>query len=178
MSKRATVIALVASVGVALGSLVGFAAQRTVARTTESRLQALEDKEAIHELLMNYGRTLDSRDFAGFERLFTKDAEYGGVKGQAAIRARLEAALKLNGAPAPGRDWHLFFNETIAVNVNGNEATALSKGAFFVRGEGNKLESTMIATYRDQIVREDGAWKFKVRAFGDPPSPAQAAAPR
>jgi hypothetical protein len=162
------VAAFVASISVAFGSLVALAAQRTATRTAESRLQALEDKEAIHELLMNYGRTLDARDFAGFEQLFTKDAEYGGVKGQPAIRARLEAALKANGAPVPGRDWHLFFNETIA--VNGDEATALSKGAFFVRGDGNKLESTMIATYRDQLVRENGVWKFKVRAFGDPPA--------
>ena len=52
MSKRMTVIAVVASAG-------------------------------VQALLMNCGRTLDSRDF-GFEQLFTKDAEYGGVKGQAA----------------------------------------------------------------------------------------------
>jgi hypothetical protein len=173
MSTRAFVIAFVASAVVASGSLIGFAAQRSAARTAETRLQALEDKEAIHELMMNYGRTLDARDFAGFERLFTKDAEYGAATGQPAIRARLEAALKANGAPVPGRDWHFFFNETI--KVNGDEATALSMGAFFVRGEGNKIESTMVATYRDQLVREDGMWKFKVRAFG-PPSPAQAGA--
>jgi len=47
-----------------------------------------------------------------------------------------------------------------------------------VRGEGNKLESTMIATYRDQLVRENGTWKFTVRAFGDPPAPARAGTAR
>ena len=67
------------------------AAPRPAAQTADARLKDLEDRQAIHELLINYGRTLDARDFAGFERLFARDAEYGGgrgmAKGPAAIRA-------------------------------------------------------------------------------------------
>jgi hypothetical protein len=141
-------------------------------KTTEARLQELEDRQAIHELLMNYGRTLDNRDFEGFARLFTADAEYGGgtlqFKGPAAIRAWLEKALKTNAAPAPGKDWHFLLNETIT--LNGDEATAVSLGAFFVRGEGNKLESNSIAIYTDHLVRQDGVWKFKRRVLGSAPS--------
>jgi hypothetical protein len=149
----------------------------------EAQLQELIDRQAIHELFINYGRTLDSRDFAGFEKLFARDAEYGGgrggmAKGPAAIRARLEAALKQNAAPNPGRDWHFLFNETI--EVHGDEATAISMGAFFVRGQNNKLESDSIATYYDRVVREDGVWKFKRRQLGGPPPapPGQASADR
>jgi hypothetical protein len=180
MNKKTAVIAFMTLGVVAAGSFAALTAQhqRAAAQTTEARLQDLEDRRAIHELLMNYGRTLDSRDFAGFERLFAREAEYGGgrggmAKGPADIRARLEAALKVNAAPAPGRDWHLFFNETI--DVQGNEATALSMGAFFVRGDGNKLESNSIAVYTDQLVREDGRWKFKRRELGA--VPAGSAAP-
>ena len=113
----------------------------------------------------------------GVERLFARDAEYGGgrggmARGPAAIRARLEAAPKVNAAPAPGRDWHFLFNETI--DVHGDEATAISMGAFFVRGDGNKLESNSIATYSDDLVREDSMWKFKRRVLGAGP---RAAAP-
>jgi uncharacterized protein (TIGR02246 family) len=149
------------------------AQQRANAKpSVEARLKELEDRQAIHELLMNYGRTLDARDFAGFERLFARDAEYGGArgpltKGPAAIRASLEAALKKNAAPAPGRDWHFLLNET--VTLNGDEASAVSLGAFFVRGEGNKLESNSIAIYTDRLVREDGVWKFKRRVLGAAP---------
>jgi hypothetical protein len=146
-----------------------FGQTRQSAKSPAAQLQELIDKQAIHQLFMNYGRTLDSRDFAGFERLFARDAEYGGganmVKGPAAIRARLEAALKQNGAPAPGRDWHFFFNETI--DVHGDEATAVSMGAFFVRGENNKLESNSVAIYDDLVTREDGTWKFKRRRLGN-----------
>src|SRR5207248_2942837 len=138
--------------------------------SVEARLQAIEDRQDIHALLMNYGRTLDARDFAGFEQLFARDAEYGSarsplVKGPAAIRTYLEGQLKKNAAPEPGRDFHLFYNETI--EVSGDTATALSKGAFYVRGEGNKLETTAVVNYHDELIREDGRWKFKRRVLGD-----------
>src|SRR3954464_15137174 len=130
-----TFLSLVVTVVVSSG-VAGAQASRPAPKSAEARLQAIEDKEAIHAGMMNYGRTLDARDFAGFAELFARDAEYvagpSSAKGPAAIRELLEGLLKKNAAPTPGRDFHLFFNETI--DVNGNEATALSKGGFFVRG--------------------------------------------
>jgi len=125
--------------------------------------------------MMNYGRTLDARDFAGFAQLFARDAEFVGgtgstAKGPDAIRALLESLLKANAAPVSGRDFHLFFNETI--EVTGDTATALSKGGFVVRGQNNRLEMSILANYHDQFVREDGRWKFKRRQIGDNPAPA------
>src|SRR5205823_1820157 len=160
-----------AAAAVTVGSMHA-AAQRAQTRegSVEARLRVLEDKQEIHALLMDYGRTLDARDFAGFGQLFARDAEYGSarnapVKGPVAIRAYLESQLKKNAAPEPGRDFHLFYNETI--DVNGDHATALSKGAFYVRGEGNKLETTAVVNYHDELIREDGRWKFKRRILGE-----------
>jgi hypothetical protein len=174
---RGRVLMLVVVVG--LSSWPGQAAgqQPSSTATMTARLQKLEDKEAIHALLMNYGRTLDARDFAGFEQLFARDSEFasgggGDAKGPAAIRALLEGLLKMNAAPVPGRDFHLFYNETI--EVSGDRATALSKGAFMVRGQNNRLEMSILANYHDELVREDGRWKFKRRQIGDGP-PAAAA---
>jgi hypothetical protein len=45
------------------------------------RVRALEDREAIRALLVSYARTLDERDFAGFEQLWAKDAEFLGGAG-------------------------------------------------------------------------------------------------
>ena len=84
----------------------------------------------------------------------------------------LESLLKTNAAPEPGRDFHLFSNETI--DIRGDTATALSKGAFVVRGQNNRLETSILANYHDQFVREDGRWKFKRRQIGDNPSPGAA----
>ena len=170
-----------AAVALVAASPLQLTAQRSQPKegSAEARLQMLEDKQEIHALLMEYGRTLDARDFAGFERLFARDAEYGSarnepVKGPENIRVLLEGQLKKNAAPQPGRDFHLFYNETI--DVKGDHATALSKGAFYVRGEGNKLETSAVVNYHDELVREDGRWKFKRRILGERPAAAPAPA--
>jgi uncharacterized protein (TIGR02246 family) len=149
-------------------------AQRSPAKSVEARLQALEDREAIHAVMMNYGRTLDARDFAGFADLFARDSEYvagnRSAKGPAAIRELLESLLKINAAPVSGRDFHLFYNETI--EVDGDTATALSRGGFYVRGSDRQLQTTALVNYHDQFVREGGRWKFKRRQLGEGPAPA------
>jgi hypothetical protein len=175
---RAVAIAITCCAVYTTSSFVGLAGQtQSGAQSVESRLRALEDKEAIHALMMTYGRTLDARDFAGFEQIWARDSEFvggpGGVaKGPAATRALLESLLKANAAPTPGQDFHLFSNETI--DVQGNTATALSKGAFVIRGQNNRLETSILANYHDQFVREDGRWKFKRRQIGDNPGPGAA----
>lgn len=59
------------------------------------------------------------------------------------------------------KNFHLFTNETI--DVAGNAATGVSKGAFVMASSRNRPEMLLLATYHDQFVREDGRWKFKRR---------------
>ena len=67
----AVVVTVVVSSGIAAAQT-----SRPAPKSAEARLQAIEDKDAIHAVMMNYGRTLDARDFAGFAELFARDAEY------------------------------------------------------------------------------------------------------
>ncbi len=141
----------------------------------ETRLRRLEDREEIRQLLIEYGRTLDRRDFAGFSNLFARDAEYAGgggtavIKGPEAIGKLLKEIFSKNPSGLNSPNFHLFANTTI--QVQGDEATALSKGVFVVRGGDNLPETVMLATYHDLLIREDGAWKFKRRVVvGDIPS--------
>jgi uncharacterized protein (TIGR02246 family) len=134
-----------------------------------ARVQVLEDREAIRALLVTYARTLDERDFAGFERLWADDAEFIGgasnsAKGPAAIRDLLQGLLKANGAPVPGRDFHLVMNQTI--DVTGDAATGFSRGTWVVTDPDTKLRIAIIANYYDRFVREDGRWKFKRHQIG------------
>ncbi|MEE8428528.1 MAG: nuclear transport factor 2 family protein, partial [Gammaproteobacteria bacterium] len=39
----------------------------------EDRMQRLEDREAIRELLVTYGRLLDKKDLVGYSKLFAED---------------------------------------------------------------------------------------------------------
>jgi uncharacterized protein (TIGR02246 family) len=141
-----------------------------------ARVRALEDREAIRTLWAEYGRTLDARDFAAFSRLFSKDAEFVGgpgspAKGPAAIGAFLEKAIGTNYPNSKGRNFHLYFNESI--DLHGDEGTAVSKGGFVMTSSDNsKADFLLLATYRDQFIREDGRWKFKRREVsGEIPVP-------
>ena len=152
-------------------ALAGVAAQtaKPSSDAIAARLQVLEDREAIRALLVSYARTLDERDFAGFEQLWAKDAEFVGgannsAKGPAAIRDLLQGLLKVNAAPVPGRDWHLVMNQT--VDVTGDTATGFSRGTWVVTDPEKKLQVSIIANYYDQFVREGGRWKFKRHQIG------------
>jgi uncharacterized protein (TIGR02246 family) len=163
-------VAVLAALGAALHAQI----VSPVKNAVEVRLRALEDREEIRQLMIDYGRTLDRRDFAGFAKLFTRDAEYGGgggggvTKGAEAIARLLEDTFRKNPTNLNTPNFHLFMNETI--HVDGVQATALSKGLFVVRGDNNKPDAVMLASYRDLFVRENGVWKFKQRIVqGDIP---------
>jgi uncharacterized protein (TIGR02246 family) len=154
-----------------------FAAPGVLAQapTTDSRLAALEAREAIRALWAEYGRTLDARDFVAFSKLFARDAEFVGggppVKGPAAIGAFLEKAIGTNYPDSKGKNFHLYFNESI--DVRGDRATAISKGGYVMATPDNtKADFLLLAEYRDELVKEDGRWKFRRRQIiGEIPVP-------
>ena len=170
---RSTPLIVVAVVGCAAALLAAQGSQAS--GDMAARVRALEDREAIRTLWAEYGRTLDARDFAAFSQLFARDAEFVGggppAKGPAAIGAFLEKAIGTNYPNSKGRNFHLYFNESI--EVRGDEGTGVSKGGFVMaNAENNKADFLLLATYRDQFVREDGRWKFKRREIiGDIPVP-------
>ena len=146
-----------------------------------ARLEALEAREAIRALWADYGRTLDARDFVAFSKLFARDAVFGSgpgaAKGPAAIAASLEKAIGSNYPDSKGKNFHLYFNESI--DVRGDRATAVSRGGFVMAAADNsKADFLLLATYRDELIKEDGQWKFLRREIaGDIPVPRARPAP-
>lgn len=139
----------------------------------EERLQQLEDREAIRQLLVDYGRCLDQRDFASFSKLFAeKDGEWiggmGNAKGSQSIRKLMEESIGTNGA-LKNTSFHLFSNETI--NLAGSRATATTKWVFVVKGDANRPQPAFMGHYEDDLVRKNGTWKFLKRAvYADIPT--------
>jgi len=133
--------------------------------SVEERLRILEDREAIHNVLMSYKRHLDARDFAAFSRLFARDGEWWGRTGRArtpaGIRTMLEEKLTPS-PPAPGpTDYHLMTNESI--KVDGDRATAESAFVCITRSPEDTPTVRLLGQYHDQLVREDGEWRFASR---------------
>jgi uncharacterized protein (TIGR02246 family) len=171
MSSRITLFWV--SAAVVVGSVNPLTAQAPNALA--ARVQTLEDRDAIRALLVSYAHTLDTRDFNAFEQLWARDAEFIGgggnsARGPKAIRDLLQGLLKQNGAPVPGRDFHLVMNQT--VDVSGDTATGYSRGTWVVTNEEKRLQWSIITNYYDQFVREGGHWKFKRHQIGGTPPAA------
>jgi len=149
------------------------AAQTSRAATDESlaaRLQRLEDKEEIQRLLLEYGRMLDARDFAGYSALFAKDGEwvggFGSVTGPANIKAFMEK--NMGTQPNTAKNYHLLSN--FVITVSGDTATAWSRWAFVVPGaQGATIAQA--GRYDDTLVRENGRWRFKKRVASNDTAP-------
>lgn len=142
-----------------------------------TRLQRLEDREQILELMTAYGATLDRHDFAAFGMLFAEDAEYGGgpspTRGRAAIQAQLEKQITSNPLNLPPPNSHIFFNPSI--QVEGDRATAQSLGAYVAPDpESRTTRMVFFVSYQDQFVRRDGKWLFQKRVIGSGGAPARA----
>jgi uncharacterized protein (TIGR02246 family) len=153
------------------------AAQAGRKDSPEARLQRFADKEEIQNVLLEYGRALDARDFAAYSGLFASDGEwvggFGSVKGPANIKAFMEKNMGTNGNPT--HNYHLLSN--FVISVSGDTATAWSRWAF-VQPQDRGAVIAQAGRYDDTFVRENGAWKFKKRvASNDTGRPAPAAAP-
>ena len=143
-----------------LGALLGSALVLGGCSVVEERNEAA-DRAAIHELLVDYGRTLDSRDFDGFSALFAEGGTYGQVPGEeAGEMMRQVFAENAQGFAEP--NFHIFFNEVITLDGL-DAAQADSMSFYMVPGEDGRPVAAMMARYTDEIVREDDVWKFKSR---------------
>lgn len=147
----------------------------------QTRLQQLEDRAAIQQLLERYVEVNEARDFATYAQLFARDGELviGTLrkKGPAEIRDFLTGAFTGAGAsrgPKPGSS-HLLTN--VRIQVDGDKATGISRWTLVGPVDGKWLVASK-GTYVDKFVREDGHWKFQERsivtdAVPAPPEPGK-----
>jgi hypothetical protein len=131
-----------------------------------ARVRVLEDKEEIRNLLQEYRRTLDARDMRAYSALFAAEGSWSGKSGSATgpdgIHDMLVAVLPGN-PPAPGATlWHWIGDPTIV--VDGDRATASSLWMHVRRGEDDRPLLPTLGAYDDELIREDGRWRFLRRS--------------
>ena len=156
-----------AAIALLIGSAVPANAQRDEAA----------DRAAIQALLVAYGSTLDARDFEGFGKLFGKEGVYaagGGMEAKGAAAG--EMMRKVFAGNAMGfrePNYHVFFNEVVTFEGE-DRARATSMSFYVVPNEQNRPEPVLMASYEDDLVREDGKWIFARRAVkGLMPAPSE-----
>lgn len=130
------------------------------------RVRTLEDREQIRNLIQAYRKTLDDRDLRAFSELFAAGGTWTGRSGTATgpeeIYSMLTAALPDN-PPAPGATlWHL--NTDPAIQVEGDRATASTLWMHVRRGDGDVPLLPTLGGYEDELIRENGRWRFLLRS--------------
>lgn len=136
--------------------------------SVEERVRRLEDKEAIREILLDYGRALDSRDTKAYSELFAADGEWSGGIGQARTPAGIKKMLddlfgNSKGGGRFSKPHHLMAN--MVIDVDGDTATANSRW-IWIAGEaetGGGPNMIRSGYYQDVLIRENGSWKFQKR---------------
>jgi 3-phenylpropionate/cinnamic acid dioxygenase small subunit len=129
------------------------------------RLQTIEDKLAIHELLNRYSSMVDERRWEWMDRVFAPGAtiDYRSTGGQAGpFRETLEW---LDRALAP---WplNLHFITNVTIELDGDRAT--SRCYFNApmgrrEADGSQTVITNAGYYDDQLVRTPDGWRVASR---------------
>jgi uncharacterized protein (TIGR02246 family) len=131
----------------------------------EARVKRMEDREAIHALFMRYRQCLDEKDFGGYAALFAEDGEFvamgGTAKGRAGIQELVDGMRGSLLTAVVGDDLHIVVNPEIA--VDGDRATARSTWIYLVRGDDGEPTLSKVGHYEDELVREEGSWRFARR---------------
>ena len=136
----------------------------------EARLRVLEDKEQIAQVLIDYGRHLDSRNLAAYASLFAEDGEWVGGFGTVKGRASIQAFMEKNMGTGPNKAGNYHIMSNFAITVTGDTATSWSRWAFVVPGQSGAAIS-QAGRYDDTFVREGGVWKFKRRTASNDTAP-------
>jgi 3-phenylpropionate/cinnamic acid dioxygenase small subunit len=124
---------------------------------------ALEEKEAIREVLAEYCFRLDDGRFAEMAALFTEngtwDTAFGRATGRAVI-AELARDLRERAGDQRPRASHLVTNISIA--LDGASARVRSNWTVVQNSaDGPKIGSG--GAYHDELVKEHGQWLFRYR---------------
>jgi uncharacterized protein (TIGR02246 family) len=166
--------------GVLFASLALGIGQSAAADTSsiEARLQRLEDREEILALISAYGHALDGRDFHAFAALFAEQGEWigglGSAKGPEAIFELMDSSIGHGTLGRGAPSFHIFSNESMA--IDGDTARTVTKWVFVMQGEDDAPRWVYLGHYNDELVREDGSWRFLRReAVTDIPGPASVA---
>jgi hypothetical protein len=150
-----------------LGAIASNTSQpaQAAAPALETRVRQIEDRLEIERLLLEYGRTLDKRDFAAYSKLFAVNGQWKGAlgtfTGPAAIQAAMEKIFANAASDIPkGSNFHVMSN--FIIQLDGDRAKASSVFIFY-KMDGNKPVAEVAGRYEDTLIRENGAWRFQQR---------------
>lgn len=127
--------------------------------TLAARIQALEDREAIRDLIARYGPHADAGDADGVAALWRQDGVYavGGMgesRGQAAIAALIKGAVHRQLMD----DGCAHVLSPVAIDLMRDRAAAIGYSCVF-RWTGSVWEAARVSANRWELLRGANGWQ-------------------
>jgi ketosteroid isomerase-like protein len=147
--------------------LMVMATTNILAQSTKKRLQLIEDKMALKELVDSFSILADQKDVDTQVLLFTEDAEvntYHEGKLIGTFKGRENIGKAFAGYLA--NFTHVFhINGQQIVKVDGNHARGTAYCQVYLKGtlQGKNVEITDGAYYNDEYVKQNGRWLIAKR---------------
>lgn len=138
--------------------------------TLEQRIAAIEDREAITDVILRHAEHVRSGTLGDAGYLFMSDAVFEMARfdperpGATTLQERVvgsQAILdsKNDIAGYTARLWPMIHNIRIALDGDAATSTCVSMTTIWPMGH------NMIGEYRDRFRRDDGTWRFAARTF-------------
>ena len=135
-------------------------------QTLENRIEWMETRAELTELVTRYGKAIDERDILGLAALFTADGHLYSrdrqldAQGTAGILRVYKGVFDSLG---PSFHWHHgHIIERDAADPNRARGELMAHSETFRNGE----QYLAALRYKDIYRREDGVWKFEDRELG------------
>lgn len=130
------------------------------ARDLEDRLRALEDQQAIRDVLMRYARGVDRCDLGLLKSAYHEDAydNHGFFEGNA-----WEFAEFLLATRAQDLDFSSHVIGNVFIEVDGDDAQCESYHLAFQRRRGQEDIQLFAGRYIDRFQRRNGVWAIARR---------------
>jgi ketosteroid isomerase-like protein len=121
-------------------------------------LQELIDFHQVSQVVYRYASTVDAKDWSTLRTLFVDDAtaKYGDYPELTGI----DAILEFITTASERREWLHHLLSVYHVDVDGDEAVALTYHTSHQIEPGGDVVGLIVARYRDRLRLADGEWKF------------------
>ena len=135
------------------------------AQAASTRMEVAADRSEIVELSARFDNSLDSEDAARFVAAFVPEGILEGFWGQSKGLEQLRKAHAFMLSTFAKDKRHVVTNHEIT--INGNRAQMYCYLTVFDR---KTLAVTGTATFMDELVRQNGQWKFARRVLQADPN--------
>lgn len=131
--------------------------------TIEQRLDRIESRFAMHDLVSDYCHGFDKRDWTRFLAIWWDDARwdigppFGDFEGHAGVERATKEILWQSW------DYTSHFTTNLVITFDGHDHAEGICDVDCIGTTSDGLAQTISATYRDRFERRDGRWKIALR---------------